>query len=139
MSTPNPTAGATPGPAEGASPRGDGLRDAAGHAPEAAARDAGGAHAPEPGAHAHDAAGHAPNSVPAPWAKFWLLVLFGGGVATALLDLFRDRAHAEHPWEHALFFYALYGFAGISLLIVLSKGLRRLVMRREDYYGDDDG
>lgn len=114
MSTPNPT-----GPAEGARPRDNDAR------------------APEPGAPAHDADGHAPNSVPAPWAKFWLLVLFGGGAVTALLDLFRDRAHAEHPWEHALFFYALYGFVGISLLIVLSKGLRRLVMRREDYYGDD--
>lgn len=114
MSTPNPT-----GPAEGGRPR-----DADGRAPE-------------PGAPAHDADGHAPNSVPAPWAKFWLLVLFGGGAVTALLDLFRDRAHADHPWEHALFFYALYGFVGISLLIVLSKGLRRLVMRREDYYGDD--
>ena len=84
-----------------------------------------------------DVDGPAPNSVPAPWAKFWLLVLFGGGAVAALLDLFRDRAHADHPWEHGLFFYALYGFVGISLLIVLSKGLRRLVMRREDYYGDD--
>lgn len=118
MSTPNPT-----GRAEGAPPREADGGDVDGHAPETAAP--------------HDADGHAPNSVPAPWAKFWLLVLFGGGAVTALLDLFRDRAHAEHPWEHALFFYALYGFVGISLLIVLSKGLRRLVMRREDYYGDD--
>lgn len=100
--------------------------DAAGSQANARDQEAA-AHAPE--AHAH-------NSVPAPWAKFWLGVLFGGCVGVALLDLLRDRAHADHPWEHGLFFYALYGFLGISLLIVLSKGLRRLVMRREDYYDD---
>lgn len=95
--------------------------------PKAADREDANARAPE--AHAH-------NSVPAPWAKFWLGVLFGGCVGVAFLDLLRDRAHADHPWEHGLFFYALYGFLGISLLIVLSKGLRRLVMRGEDYYDD---
>lgn len=130
MSTPNPTPG-TSGPTKGAPEA-----DARSGTP---AREPGHANgrAPDDRAPAHDAGGHPPNSVPAPWAKFWLVVLFGGCVATVLLDLWRDRAHAEHPWEHALFFYALYGFVGISLLIVLSKGLRRLVMRREDYYGDD--
>lgn len=102
--------------------------------PQANADSRANAQSPEAAAHAPDA--HGRNSVPAPWAKFWLGVLFGGGGVVALLDLLRDRAHADHPWEHGLFFYALYGFVGISLLIVLSKGLRRLVMRREDYYDD---
>jgi hypothetical protein len=31
-------------------------------------------------------------------------------------------------------FYAAWGFAGIALLIILAKLLRRLVMRPEDYY-----
>lgn len=49
------------------------------------------------------------------------------------LDLFVHR-HAEHPWEHVLAFYPLYGFVGIVVLVLAAKGLRHLVMRPEDYY-----
>lgn len=45
--------------------------------------------------------------------------------------------HAEHPWEHLLDFYPLYGFLGISVLVIAAKGLRRVVMRPEDYYDRD--
>ncbi|MDF1801032.1 MAG: hypothetical protein P1V81_17825 [Planctomycetota bacterium] len=34
-------------------------------------------------------------------------------------------------------FYSLYGFVAIVLLVVLSVGLRKLVMRPEDYYSRD--
>ena len=34
-------------------------------------------------------------------------------------------------------FYPLYSFVGIVLLVVLSVGLRKLVMRPEDYYSRD--
>lgn len=43
-------------------------------------------------------------------------------------------------------FYSVYGLIGIVLLVVLSVGLRKLVMRPEDFYskdypesGDDEG
>lgn len=49
------------------------------------------------------------------------------------LDIFVHR-HAEHPWEHVVEFYPLYGFVGIVVLVLAAKGLRRLVMRPEDYY-----
>ncbi len=42
--------------------------------------------------------------------------------------------HAEHPAESWFGFHGLYGFAGIVVLVLLSKLLRRLVMRSEDYY-----
>ncbi|MCG6957500.1 MAG: hypothetical protein LJF04_16035 [Gemmatimonadetes bacterium] len=50
-----------------------------------------------------------------------------------VLDLVVHR-HTEHPWEHVVAFYPLYGFVGIVILVLAAKGLRRLVMRPEDYY-----
>jgi len=42
--------------------------------------------------------------------------------------------HAVHPLEDWFGFYPIYGFAGIVLLVLLAKLLRKLVMRPEDYY-----
>jgi hypothetical protein len=42
--------------------------------------------------------------------------------------------HVEHPWEHLFGFYAFYGFIACTALVVIAKGLRRILMRREDYY-----
>ena len=45
--------------------------------------------------------------------------------------------HAEHPWESLFGFHALYGFVAFVVLVMLAKEvLRRLVMRREDYYDE---
>ena len=89
-----------------------------------------------PADHAADP-GHKPNSVPAPWAKRILWCLFAFCAVVALLDvpsLIRHWRHEEHPWEAMPMLYPLWGFVGISVLILISKGLRRLVMRPEDYY-----
>lgn len=53
-------------------------------------------------------------------------VLFG-------LDLIIHR-HVEHPWEAMIGFYAVYGFVGCVVLVLLAKVLRRIVMRSEDFY-----
>jgi hypothetical protein len=63
-------------------------------------------------------------------------VLYAVSALLVILDLAVDR-YSEHPWEHVWEFYTLYGFLGIVLLVLLAKGLRRLVMRPEDYYGAD--
>ncbi len=74
-----------------------------------------------------------PNSVPSPWAGRILVVFFAlCGIALAL-DLF-GRPEKHHPIEEWPFIYPFFGFFGIALLIVMAKGLRRLVMRTEDYY-----
>ena len=39
-----------------------------------------------------------------------------------------------HPWEAVWGFYAIYGFVACVLLVLIAKEMRRLVMRREDYY-----
>ena len=90
-----------------------------------------------PSAHGAQDHAHRPNSVPAPWAKRILQGLFALCAVLALLDvpaLILHWRHEEHPWEALPVLYPLWGFVGISVLIVISKGLRRLVMRSEDYY-----
>jgi hypothetical protein len=69
----------------------------------------------------------------------WLLAL---GAALAALDLLAlvgvwDR-HTSIGLEELPGFYAMWGFVGIVVLIVLAKALRRLVMRRENYYDRAD-
>lgn len=81
--------------------------------------------------------GHGVNSVPPRWAKRILVIFFSICGVLALLDLVALVWHLryeEHPWEAMPVFYPVWGFAGIALLILISKGLRRLVMRSEDYY-----
>ena len=45
-----------------------------------------------------------------------------------------ELRHAEHPFESFPEFYVLYGFVGVALLVIVSKGMRKILMRREDYY-----
>ena len=55
------------------------------------------------------------------------------GAVLALLDLVIHR-HAEAGFDDFWGFYALYGFIACVALVLAAKGLRRLVMRSEDYY-----
>lgn len=75
---------------------------------------------------------HKPNSVPPPWAGRILLGFFAACAIVLGLDCVGRETH--HPFEEWPFMYPFFGFFGIALLIVLAKGLRRLVMRSEDYY-----
>ncbi len=45
-----------------------------------------------------------------------------------------DVRHAEHWWENLPGFYAIYGFIGCVVLVLVSKQMRRVLMRDEDYY-----
>ena len=79
---------------------------------------------------------HKPNSVPSPWAGRILAGFFALCAIVLLWDFLVDR-DVHHPLEEWKIMYPVFGFAGISLLILISKVLRRLVMRREDYYDDE--
>ncbi len=57
-------------------------------------------------------------------------------VALLLADLLVHR-HISTPLERILAFYPVYGFVACVLLVLLARGLRRLLMRPEDYYVDD--
>ncbi len=42
--------------------------------------------------------------------------------------------HVTHPWENLWGFYALFGFIACSVLVLAAKEMRKVVMRKEDYY-----
>ena len=65
--------------------------------------------------------------------KFILYGLYGCCALLFGLDFFIHR-HFSHPWEGLLGFYAVYGFAGCVLLVIISKWMRLFLMRGEDYY-----
>ncbi len=79
---------------------------------------------------------HKPNSVPTRPARLILRIFFALSAIVLLLDFVVEREH-HHPLEEMRVIYPFFGFFGIALLIVMAKGLRRLVMRSEDYYDAD--
>ena len=54
--------------------------------------------------------------------------------AGLLLADFAYHRHVVHEWEGWWGFYAGYGFIACVLLVLIAKEMRKLVMRREDYY-----
>ena len=54
-----------------------------------------------------------------------------------VLDFVIHR-HASRDWEQLPGFYAIYGFVAFVMLVLVAKLLRKLVMRREDYYDVDE-
>lgn len=54
-------------------------------------------------------------------------------VLVLLAEAFVDM-HGEFHVEHFFGFYAVYGFISYVSLIFVAKFIRKLIMRREDYY-----
>ena len=52
------------------------------------------------------------------------------------LDFVFER-HVFHDWEALRGFYALYGFVACAALVLIAKQMRKLLMRKEDYYDRD--
>ena len=52
------------------------------------------------------------------------------------LDLLSLR-YGLHAWESLPGFYAIYGFVGCTALVLVAKGMRKFLMRGEDYYDDE--
>ena len=55
-----------------------------------------------------------------------------------LIADFIFHRHVVHPWEALWGFYALFGFVACVVLVLVAKGMRKYLMRKEDYYDDDD-
>ncbi len=65
-------------------------------------------------------------------------VLITLGVICAIVagaDFIRD-GHGHFPVEHLPLVYCVFGFVVYGALIILAKGLRVLIERPENYYGD---
>jgi drug/metabolite transporter (DMT)-like permease len=58
------------------------------------------------------------------------------GIIALLLDFIVHRRPVD-PWERLWGFYGIFGFIGVTLLILGARLLRRVVMRDEDYYDAD--
>jgi len=54
------------------------------------------------------------------------------GIAVAA-DFVVER-HVDHPWEAVFGFYAIYGFIACVVLVLVATQLRKVLMRRDDYY-----
>ena len=54
-----------------------------------------------------------------------------------VLDFVLHR-HTVHSWESLPGFYALYGFVACVLLVLIAKEMRKVLMRKEDYYDVGD-
>ena len=64
-----------------------------------------------------------------------VLALVTACVILTGLDLVVHR-HVSHPWEAMFGFYAVYGFVACVLLVLLAKEMRKLLIRKEDYYDE---
>ena len=54
-----------------------------------------------------------------------------------VLDFILHR-HVYHSWENAPAFYAIFGFIACVALVLIAKEMRKVLMRKEDYYDVDE-
>ena len=67
--------------------------------------------------------------------KRLMTVFYSLCVILVLADFVIHR-HVILVWEKIPAFYALYGFVACVALVVVAKLIRKVVMRKEDYYND---
>ena len=56
--------------------------------------------------------------------------------AVSLIADFFVHRHVDHPWEALFGFYSVYGFCACVALVLIAREMRKIVMRKEDYYDD---
>lgn len=64
-----------------------------------------------------------------------LRVFYAICILLALADFVLHR-HIGFDWEKIPAFYAIYGFVACVLLVLIAKQMRKILMRREDYYDE---
>jgi hypothetical protein len=62
-------------------------------------------------------------------------IFVGICIGVFALDLVYEP-HAEHAWENLFGFYCIFGFVACVALVLGAKEMRKVLMRREDYYDD---
>ena len=70
--------------------------------------------------------------------KYFINTFFGICIILICIDLFFHRhpsfSNGVFPLEEFFGFYAIYGFVACVLLVIVAKELRKILMRKEDYY-----
>ena len=51
---------------------------------------------------------------------------------------FAVHRHVYLDWERLPGFYAIFGFVACVLLVLIAKEMRKVLMRKEDYYDVDE-
>ncbi|VAW85361.1 hypothetical protein MNBD_GAMMA16-1647 [hydrothermal vent metagenome] len=65
--------------------------------------------------------------------------LLNGFYVSCILLIVADfviHRHISLEWEKIPAFYALYGFIACVVLVVIAKGMRKVIMRKEEYYDE---
>ena len=66
----------------------------------------------------------------------WMLRIFYGICALLVIVDFFVHRHIYHSWEKIPAFYAIYGFIGCVVLVLIATEMRKFLMRKEDYYDE---
>ncbi|MFT7140615.1 MAG: hypothetical protein ACJAYE_000036 [Candidatus Azotimanducaceae bacterium] len=66
----------------------------------------------------------------------WILRVFYVVCALLFGMDFVIHRHVSHDMENIPGFYAIYGFVGCVVLVVVARWMRVVLMRKEDYYQD---
>lgn len=69
--------------------------------------------------------------------KWILRILYGSCIILFALDFVVHR-HTLHSWENLWGFYAIYGFVGCVILVLIAKWMRLFLMRSKDYYDREE-
>jgi cell division protein FtsW (lipid II flippase) len=67
--------------------------------------------------------------------KKMLRVFYAICIGLVVVDFIVHR-HIYHDWENIPAFYAVYGFVGCVVLVLIAKEMRKFLMRKEDYYDE---
>lgn len=68
----------------------------------------------------------------------WIVyALYAACAVSVLLDLLIHR-HEKIGFAGSFAFYAWYGFVACVGLVLAARGMRRILMRDENYYGEAD-
>jgi len=62
-----------------------------------------------------------------------IYALYAACGISVVAEFFVHR-HVDHPWEALFGFYSVYGFVACVLLVLIAKEMRKILMRRDDYY-----
>jgi len=66
----------------------------------------------------------------------WMMRIFYSICTLLVVADFIFHRHIGLSWEELPAFYAIYGFVACVALVVVAKELRKLVMRKEDFYDE---
>ena len=66
----------------------------------------------------------------------WTMRVFYSLCILLLIADFIIHRHVSMGWEKIPAFYAIYGFVACVVLVVIAKEIRKIVMRKENYYDD---